>query len=211
MEDLDRWVCSCASLSRAPPLSLFLSLHCLLLVCASVTAAPLLLSPLLLHPSIHTKQEGERVCVCACVRGRVSPLLLQSSMQLFLSVSELALQVPDLSMIIRRFSRKVLLLLVQTPTKSAYTRWRLLLVHLEQPGQRYENSCAGEHWRTVEYHKLKKESKESKITQTTLEEPEKDTTQHGKTRKRELLCVETCSSVWIRSSLTNAGKVTKYY
>lgn len=152
MEDLDRWVCSCASLSRAPPLSLSLSLHCLLLVCASVTAAPLLLSPLLLHPSIHTTQEGERVRVCACVRGRWSPLLLQSSVQLFLSVSELALQVPDLSMIIRRFSRKVLLLLVQTPTQSAYTRWRLLLVHLEQPGQRYENSCAGEHWRTVAYH-----------------------------------------------------------
>jgi len=57
----------------------------------------------------------------------------------------------------------------------------------------------------------KKKSRENKITQTTLEEPETETAQHGKTRKRANVCVETCLSVWIRSSLTNTGKVTKSY
>jgi len=57
----------------------------------------------------------------------------------------------------------------------------------------------------------KKKSRENKITQTTLEEPETETAQHGKTRKGANVCVETCLSVWIRSSLTNTGKVTKSY
>ncbi len=201
MEDLDRWLCSCASLSRAPPLSLSL----LSTVCYwSVPLWQLLhycSQPLLLHPSIHNKARGgESVCVLH-VWEESSPLLLQSSMQLFLSVSELALQVPgSLDDNSPLFPAKSSFLLVQTPTQSAYTRWRLVLVHLEQPGQRYETVALESTEEQWSINKLKKESKESKITQTTLEEPEKDPTQHGKTRKRELL-------VWRRVHLSGLDQV----
>lgn len=73
MEDLDRWVCSCASLSRAPPLSLSLSLST---VC--YWSVPLWQ---LLHycshlfcciPLFAQSKRGESACVCMCERERIT-------------------------------------------------------------------------------------------------------------------------------------------
>jgi len=152
MEHLDRWACSCASLSRAPPLSLSLSLHCLLLVCAFVTAAPLLLSPLLLHPSIHRTRGGERKRVCVCVRERITS-----------SAAELRAVVPVCLLVGSAGAGSLVDNSLLSPQSLPPVRadGDLANIHLLTPSactprvaerERYENSCAGKHRGTVEYH-----------------------------------------------------------